>query len=93
MSLLSILPREGLWVRKLKWPKPKLSPKNVRFDPSPLLGFNINMKPNEAQCEENQGVRGEKIPPPISEFGNPGRPPEFSQLRIWELVADFDRLI
>jgi hypothetical protein len=22
------------------------------------------MKPNEAHCEENQGVRGEKIPPP-----------------------------
>gem|GEM_PF-1531837 len=23
------------------------------------------MKPNEAQCEENQGVRSEKIPPPL----------------------------
>lgn len=32
------------------------------------------MKPNEARCEENQGVRGEKIPPPITEFENPGRP-------------------
>lgn len=27
------------------------------------------MKPNEAQCEENQGVRSEKIPPPKSTPG------------------------
>jgi hypothetical protein len=37
----------------------------VGFDPSLFSGFNINMKPNEAQCEENQGVKGEKIPPPL----------------------------
>jgi hypothetical protein len=41
----------------------------VDFDPSPFSGFNIYMKPNEDQCEENQGVRGEKIPPPSTKPG------------------------
>jgi len=64
MSLLSILPRGDLWVRKLKWPNLTFPLKNVDFDPRLFSGFNIYMKPNEARCEKNQGVRGEKIPPP-----------------------------
>jgi len=66
MSLLSILPRAALWVRKLKWPNFTFLSKNVIFHPLAFSGFNIYMKPNEAQCEENQGVRSEKIPPPFA---------------------------
>jgi hypothetical protein len=70
MSLLSILPSEGLWVRKLKWPNLTFPLYNVGFDPRAFSGFNINMKPNEAQCEENQGARGQKIPPPSNEMSH-----------------------
>jgi hypothetical protein len=65
MSLLSILPSGDLWVRKLKWPNPTFPLDNVDFNPGLFSGFNIYMKLNEGQCEENQGVRGGKIPPPI----------------------------
>jgi hypothetical protein len=67
MSLFPILPKVSLWVRKLKWPNFTFPLDNVGFDPRAFSGFNINMKPNEAQREENQGFRGEKIPPPVSE--------------------------
>jgi hypothetical protein len=51
------------------------------------------MKPNEAHCEENQGVRGQKIPPPFSEFENPGRPPEFSLAQNLVFDTGLDELV
>jgi hypothetical protein len=67
MSFFTRFPNGVLWVRKLEWPNCTFLRKNVIFHPKAFSGFNIYMKPNEAQCEENQGFRGEKTPPPIAE--------------------------